>query len=90
MEMKTSPHSYSDKKVLWNKDSRKILVKIHERYLCGGLLLKLQVMQLFWKLTPLQVFLKKSIHSLNWLLLLTLIVQHKLFFTILATMIFKN
>ena len=35
------------------------------RYILGSLLVKLQVMQLFPKLTPLQVFLKKFDQSLS-------------------------
>ena len=41
-------------------------------HLWGSLLLKLQMMRHFWKLTPLQVFLTTCDHSFNWLLLWTI------------------
>ena len=50
--MKTSTEKCSEKEVVWNKCVQKPLVKIHERYLCSSLLLKLQVIQLFSKRLP--------------------------------------
>ena len=57
----------SEKDVLRNESVQKTVVKIHEKYLWNRWLFKLQLIQLFWKLTLLQVFLKKSDHSSNWI-----------------------
>ena len=64
--------------------SRAKMYRIHETLLREGLLLKLQVMQLLYKLTLLQVFLK-SHHSFNWLLLWKLSVWNNFLVTVLVT-----
>ena len=72
--------------ILKKRCSRTKMYRIHERLLREGLLLKLQVMQLLYKLTLLQVFLK-SHHSFNWLLLWKLSVWNNFLATILVTVI---
>ena len=69
IEMKISTEKCSENEVHWNNGLQKALVKIYEIYLLYSLLLKSQVMQLFSKFHSLQIFLKKSDHSLNWLIL---------------------
>ena len=74
----------------WNKVVWKILVKFHERCMWVSLLLKLQVMELFWKWTLSQLFLKKSGHGFNWLLLWIFFFLNNLFFTLVVIVISKN
>ena len=74
----------------WSYTETYCIVKIHERQLCVSLQLKLQVMLLFWKLALSQVFLKKSDHRFNWLLLRTIIFLKNLFFTITVTVVSKD
>ena len=69
----------------WPKCVQKTMVKIHERYLWGSLLLKLQVMQLFKNSTCWKGFMKNSDCSFNCLLLWTIIIWNNFFFTILVT-----
>ena len=51
---------------------------------------KLHVMQVFWKLTPAQLFLKKSDHGFHWLLLWAPIVQNNLLFKIIVAVISQD
>ena len=67
--MKISTEKCSENEVHCNNSLQKALVKIYEIYLLYSLLLKSQVMQLFSKFNSLQIFLKKSDHSLNCLFL---------------------
>ena len=48
--MKKPTEKCFEKEEYWHKDEQKTLVKIHERYLRGNFLLKLQVIQPFQKL----------------------------------------
>ena len=71
LEISTDTGRFSEKEVHRNNTVQKT-----ERYLRFSLLLKLQVMELFWELTPSQVFLKKPDQSFHWLMLWTLIAQN--------------
>ena len=68
IEIKTSTEKCSESwKTLRNKSVVKIVAEIHEKYLWSSSLLKLQLIQLFWKLTLSEVLLEKFDHSSNWL-----------------------